>query len=51
VFSNSEGIAFILLWCELENIIRIQAGAESYKNDYGKRDKTCTVVNYRKKGD
>jgi hypothetical protein len=50
-YSNSEGVAFILLWCEVKDIIRKQVCAESNENDYGKRDKPCAVVNRRKKGD
>jgi hypothetical protein len=49
--SNSEGITFILLRCEVEDIICIQTQTESDKNDDGKSDKTCTVVNNCKKGD
>ena len=48
--SNSEGITFILLRCEVEDIICIQIQTESDKNDDGKSDKPCTVINNRKKG-
>jgi hypothetical protein len=39
-----------LLWCELEDIIRIQIRTEPYKNNYGKGDKARTVFHGRKKG-
>ena len=47
---NSEGISFELLRRELEDVVRIQIKSEPYKNNYGKRYKARTVVDYRKKG-
>jgi hypothetical protein len=48
---NSEGVTFILFRCEVEDIICIQTQTESDKNDDGKGDKTCAVINSCKKWD
>ncbi len=47
---NSEGIAFILLWCQVKHVIGIQAGAEPDKDNDGKSNKADAVGNGRKKG-
>jgi hypothetical protein len=47
---NAEGKTFVLPRRELENVVRIQISPEPYKDNYSKRDKARTVVNYRKKG-
>jgi hypothetical protein len=47
---NSEGITFILLRCELEDIIRIKINTEPYKNNHGKHYKAHAVVDCRKEG-
>jgi hypothetical protein len=48
--SNSERVTFILLRCEVEDIVCIQTQTKSDKNDDSKSDKPCAVINNRKKG-
>jgi hypothetical protein len=48
---NSEGITFILLWREFEDVVRIQISNEPNKNNDGKHDKARTVFHCRKKGE
>jgi hypothetical protein len=47
---NSEGITFVLLRLEIEEIVGIQVENEPYQNDHGKGDKARAVVDDRKKG-
>jgi hypothetical protein len=47
---NTERKTLVLLWFELEDVIQIQIYTKPYKNNYGKREKARTVVDFRKKG-
>ena len=40
----------MLLWCEIEEIIRIKIGAKPQKYDSGISDKTGTIFHCRKEG-
>jgi len=40
----------VLLWCEIEEVIRIKIERQSNKNDDGKDDKARAVGHRRKKG-
>jgi len=41
---NSEGVALVLLWRKIKEIVRIQISTEPYKNNGGKCNKAHTVV-------
>jgi hypothetical protein len=48
---NSKGKTIVLLWCEVEDVVRIKISTEPYKDYYSKHCKARTVFHRRKEGD